>query len=130
MLELRTEQQAAALLKVSVKTLQGWRCRGGGPRFVKIGRSVRYQLADLDAFVQAAVRSSTSDPGPARSAPPRIRVEHFLERTGRGLLKPAPGTTPASPPRAGQKDPAPPTPRRHAIRCGRRRVRIGRRTQE
>ena len=31
MLELRTEQQAAALLKISVKTLQGWRSRGGGP---------------------------------------------------------------------------------------------------
>ena len=124
MLELRTEQQAAALLKISVKTLQGWRSRGGGPRFIKLGRCVRYALADLEAFVQAAVRSSTSDPGPARSERPRIRVEHLLEQTGRGLLKSTTGAAPlAAPPQAGQDTPMLPTWRRHAI-GGRRRRRV------
>ena len=37
--ELVTEQQAAALLHVSVKCLQGWPSRGGGPPFVKLGQS-------------------------------------------------------------------------------------------
>ena len=37
------ENQAAEFLGVSARTLQAWRVRGGGPRYVKIGRSVRYQ---------------------------------------------------------------------------------------
>ena len=70
MTALLTEQEAAVLLKVTVKAVQGWRYRGGGPRFVKVGRCVRYRLEDLQAFVLAALRMSTSDPGPATSPPP------------------------------------------------------------
>ena len=65
---LLTEDEVAALLQVTVKAVQGWRYRGGGPRFVKVGRCVRYRREDLQGFVQAALRSSTSDPGPP--APP------------------------------------------------------------
>ena len=68
MTTLLTEREAAALLHVTVKAVQGWRYRGNGPRFVKVGRCVRYRLEDLQAFVQAALRTSTSDPGPP--APP------------------------------------------------------------
>src|SRR5689334_11321449 len=84
---LMTEQEAAAILRVTVKTLQGWRYRGGGPPFIKIGRCVRYRRRDLEIFVAAAVRTSTSDPGvtPRDSSP--IRVERLLEKTGR-LLDP------------------------------------------
>jgi len=28
---------------VSICTLTTWRCRGGGPRFLKLGKSVRYR---------------------------------------------------------------------------------------
>lgn len=63
MSKLLDEKQAAALLNVSVKTLQAWRYRGNGPRFVKFGRSVRYALADLEAFVLERLRTSTSDSG-------------------------------------------------------------------
>jgi hypothetical protein len=46
--KLLDEKQAAALLNVSVKSLQAWRCRGGGPKFVKIGkRLVRYACPTL-----------------------------------------------------------------------------------
>lgn len=38
---------AAALLGVSVKTLEALRSRGTGPPFVRVGRSVRYRLEDL-----------------------------------------------------------------------------------
>ena len=64
MTALLTEQQAAGLLHVTVKTLQAWRVRGGGPPFIKVGRLVRYRPEDLEAFVCAATRASTSDPGP------------------------------------------------------------------
>jgi hypothetical protein len=68
MTELLDEKQAAALLRVTTKGLQGWRYRGNGPRYCKVGRLVRYRLEDLQLFVQAALRTSTSDPGPP--APP------------------------------------------------------------
>ena len=70
MTPLLDEKQAAALLRVTTKALQGWRYRGGGPPFVKAGRCVRYRLEDLQAFVLAALRSSTSDPGSTTSPPP------------------------------------------------------------
>jgi predicted DNA-binding transcriptional regulator AlpA len=41
------ENQAADFLGVSVRTLQAWRVRGGGPRYCKIGRAVRYQRREL-----------------------------------------------------------------------------------
>jgi hypothetical protein len=40
------ENQAAEFLGVSVRTLQAWRVRGGGPRYCKIGRSVRFRAAN------------------------------------------------------------------------------------
>jgi predicted DNA-binding transcriptional regulator AlpA len=58
------EVVAAQLLGVSRRTLQGWRWRGGGPRFVRIGiRAVRYEPAELRAWVDAQRRTSTSDRG-------------------------------------------------------------------
>lgn len=86
--ELLTERQAAALLKVSVKSLQGWRSRGGGPPYHKLGRCVRYSVADLEAFVREAVRRSTSDQGPTPQARAGIRTEHLLEKIGRRLDMP------------------------------------------
>lgn len=60
-LPLLNEREAAAHLGVSIRTLQDKRLRGGGPRFVKIFRSVKYRRADLDAFVEANLRNHTSE---------------------------------------------------------------------
>lgn len=62
---LLTEKETAALLRVSVKALQGWRVRGGGPKFCKFGSCVRYRRTDLQDFVLKALRTSTADPGPS-----------------------------------------------------------------
>ena len=83
MTELLTEQQAARLLHMSVKCLQGWRSRGGGPPFLKLGLSVRYAVPALEAFVQEAERRSTSDPGPGKSPRSGIQVERLLDNIGR-----------------------------------------------
>jgi hypothetical protein len=85
MTQLINEREAANLLRLSVKCLQGWRVRGGGPLFVKVGRAVRYRPEDLEAFIQEAVRRSTSDPGPTLPVRRGIRVDHVLEKTGRAL---------------------------------------------
>lgn len=55
-----TEQAAAYLGGLKPNTLEGWRIRGEGPPYKKIGRLVRYSLADLDAYLAASSRSSTS----------------------------------------------------------------------
>jgi excisionase family DNA binding protein len=54
---------AAAYLGLSPKTLETLRTRGGGPPFLKLGRRVVYRKADLDTWLAARVRHSTSDPG-------------------------------------------------------------------
>lgn len=45
---------------VSGRTLQRWRLEGIGPKFLKLGRLVRYRQSDLDRWVAAQLRTSTS----------------------------------------------------------------------
>lgn len=55
--------EAAYLLGVDKRTLDGWRQRGGGPPFVRISaRAIRYRRADLLAWIEARVVSSTLEP--------------------------------------------------------------------
>ena len=62
-----TEREVGELLGLSVATLRAWRHRGKGPRFLRLGRSVRYLPADVADFVRAsavdtkAVSSSDDD---------------------------------------------------------------------
>ncbi len=60
---LINEHEAARILGLSVKTLRRWRWAGRPPGFLKIGAAVRYDPADIAAFIGAARRTSTSDPG-------------------------------------------------------------------
>lgn len=55
-----TVQQAAEYLGLAVSTLNKWRCLGGGPVFMKMGRAVRYRITDLDQFMIDTTRASTS----------------------------------------------------------------------
>ena len=63
---LLDEREAAARLKVALRTVQGWRTRGGGPPFLRLGRgrgAIRYRPEDLEAYLAGRVRTSTSDDG-------------------------------------------------------------------
>ena len=55
------ERQVAEQLGLSVATLRAWRHRGKGPRFLRLGRSVRYLPADVDEFVRASAVDTQSD---------------------------------------------------------------------
>lgn len=57
---IMTVQQAATYLGLAVSTLNKWRCHGGGPVFIKMGRAVRYRQPDLESFVLEMSRTSTS----------------------------------------------------------------------
>ena len=61
---LLKEGETARLLAVEVATLRRWRWAGRGPRFIKIGGAVRYDPADLTAFIEAGRRNSTSESSP------------------------------------------------------------------
>jgi len=50
-LPLLTERQAAELLGWTPDTLRLRRFRGQEPEYIKIGRSVRYAPADIEAFI-------------------------------------------------------------------------------
>ena len=54
---------AARILGLSKKTLEKLRVTGGGPRYYKLGRAVRYVERDLRSWADAGARTSTSDPG-------------------------------------------------------------------
>jgi len=59
---LINEREAAAFLGYSVRALQNWRFRGGGPDFVKVSRrSVRYRRRDLIAWADRLTVSSTAE---------------------------------------------------------------------
>lgn len=45
---------------IAARTLQRWRFQGDGPAYVKIGRLVRYRIADLDEFIKRGARQATS----------------------------------------------------------------------
>jgi predicted DNA-binding transcriptional regulator AlpA len=52
---------AAEYCGSSASTLEKLRISGGGPRYIKIGRRVVYDIADLDRWLSAHRRQSTSD---------------------------------------------------------------------
>jgi predicted DNA-binding transcriptional regulator AlpA len=54
-----TEREVAELLGLSVATLHAWRHRGKGPRFLRLGRSVRYLPSDVADFVRASAVDTT-----------------------------------------------------------------------
>ena len=55
-------KQAARVLNVSHRTLEDWRRKGSGPMFRRWGRSVRYVLTELEAFVIRAPLQNTGQP--------------------------------------------------------------------
>jgi excisionase family DNA binding protein len=58
---LLTQREAATLLHLSERTLERFRVSGTGPKFVRLGRSIRYRLADVEAFIALRIVGSTSE---------------------------------------------------------------------
>ncbi len=56
-----TETEAARFLGYTVRALQNWRVRGGGPKFVKVSsRSIRYRRRELIDWAESLMVTSTS----------------------------------------------------------------------
>jgi len=59
-MSILNEKEAAAWLRLSPRTCQRMRVCGGGPRFLRLRGSIRYRLADLEAWINARIFSNTS----------------------------------------------------------------------
>lgn len=54
-LPLGSPAQVAEVLGIPEKTLAEWRSQGIGPEYLKIGRYVRYQWSDVNAWLDTRV---------------------------------------------------------------------------
>ena len=59
--QLYNENETAKLLSMSVKTLQRYRYTGGGPIYIKLGKSVRYKESDIEKYVSERTRYITTE---------------------------------------------------------------------
>ena len=57
-MNLKTEEEAAEVLNVTRSALRRWRLERRGPRYVKMGRLVRYRMDDLQTFVEKNTRKT------------------------------------------------------------------------
>jgi excisionase family DNA binding protein len=61
-----TDVEVAVRLGVSRFTVRSWRLKGTGPRFLKMGRAVRYRPQDVDEYERQALVETQA---PADHAP-------------------------------------------------------------
>ena len=61
-----TDVEVAARLGVSRFTVRSWRLKGVGPKFLKMGRAVRYRSRDVDEYERQALveTQASSDHSP------------------------------------------------------------------
>jgi hypothetical protein len=59
--ELLTVSEAARWAKVSESFLNKARLTGDGPRYVRLGRAIRYRQEDLESWAQQSAAASTSE---------------------------------------------------------------------
>ena len=58
---LLTTAEVAERLRVSQSFLAKARVTGQGPRFIKVGRSCRYRISDVESYERSRARTSTSE---------------------------------------------------------------------
>jgi hypothetical protein len=57
---LLTTEQTAEVFGITQNTLEKWRVFGRGPKFVRVGRRIRYSPTDIAAYLAESTRTSTS----------------------------------------------------------------------
>lgn len=58
--DIMTTTEAAQYVRLGKPTIERFRVTGEGPRYCKLGGAVRYRRADLDAWLEGRLTSSTS----------------------------------------------------------------------
>lgn len=55
-----TSQELAERLRMSPGTLQNWRTKGFGPKFIKFGKRVLYPISIVEKWEQSYLKESTA----------------------------------------------------------------------
>lgn len=50
---LLDQNEVAVMLGVSPKTLEYWRWKKVGPKFLKVGRLAKYRQADVESYIES-----------------------------------------------------------------------------
>lgn len=84
--QVLNNDEAAALIGVTPKTLRFWRHKGRGSRFIKFGESkasgVGYDIADIEAWKEARKFSSTTQCSPAARLSAGLALKRTAGATG------------------------------------------------
>lgn len=72
-----TEDDLNEMLNISEHTSQSWRVLGGGPKFVKLGKTIFYRIKDVEDWIIANLHSIS----PGREMP---RPNEALVRENNG----------------------------------------------
>jgi DNA-binding transcriptional MerR regulator len=57
--KLFTTKQVAEIFALSPVTLESWRTQDTGPKFIKVGRYVRYREQDIENYLRRQTRGNT-----------------------------------------------------------------------
>jgi predicted DNA-binding transcriptional regulator AlpA len=60
-MQLLTEDQASKVLQCTKAALRRWRRERRGPRFVKLGRLIRYRQSDLESFIDGCTQNEIKE---------------------------------------------------------------------
>jgi hypothetical protein len=82
--DILDEQQTAAVLHTSVRSLRRWRSEGRGPPFAKVGKNVLYRYGGILKWLERREEREAEAAQERRAAWERRR------RAGRGKEPPAP----------------------------------------
>lgn len=70
--DLLDNEQTSSMLGIKPNTLEIWRCKGKGPRFIKLGNEkqspIRYRRTDVAEWIDQQSFASTSAYSPAAQA--------------------------------------------------------------
>lgn len=58
---LSTAEEVSAVLHTPINTLNDWRIKGSGPKFIKLGRAVYYRRDDVLAWLDERTFTSTAE---------------------------------------------------------------------
>jgi excisionase family DNA binding protein len=61
MMTVLNTKEAADYVRLGKPTLERFRLTGDGPQYAKLGGAVRYRQADLDAWLESRLTTSTSE---------------------------------------------------------------------
>ena len=59
--DLITDVELASWIRYEVRSVRNLRYSGRGPKFIKVGRLIRYRVKDVTEWLESNIRTSTSD---------------------------------------------------------------------